>query len=129
MQTSSHKHNPARRPIASINVTPLVDVLLILLVVLMLSMPMFVKRLPVDLPKTELGGTPTPMKSLAVSIAKDGKLQLGDSPVDLDVVLLQVNPSATVELSVDKDASYEKLATVVSAVQAKSPKEIILLTR
>lgn len=129
MQTSSTSNKTSRRPIASINVTPLVDVLLILLVVLMLSMPMFIKRLPVDLPKTELGGTPTPMKSLAVSISKEGKLQLGDTPVELDVVLLQVNPTATVELSVDKDASYEKLATVVSAVQAKNPKEIILLTR
>ena len=129
MQTSNNSNHNRRRPVASINVTPLVDVLLILLVVLMLSMPMFIKRLPVELPKTDLSGTPTPMKSLAVSIAKDGRLQLKETPAQLESVLAQIQGSTTVELSVDKDASYEKLAVVVSAIQMRNPKEIILLTR
>ncbi len=121
--------NSNRRPLASINITPLVDVLLILLVVLMLAMPMFVKRLPVDLPVTDLAGAPTPMQSLAVSVLKDGRIQVKDSPTDLTGLAVRITPTTTVELSVDKEVSYETLAKVVVAIQAKSPKEIILITR
>lgn len=123
-------HNSThRRPLASINITPLVDVLLILLVVLMLAMPMFVKRLPVDLPVTDLAGAPTPMQALAVSILKDGRLQIKDSPTDLAGLSVRISPATTVELSVDKEVPYDTLAKVVVAVQARNPKEIILLTR
>ena len=129
MQTSNNSTRTQRKQIASINVTPLVDVLLILLVVLMLSMPMFIKRLPVDLPKTDLGATPTPVKALSVSISQDGRLHLKESPAELATILREVTASTSVELSVDKNASYDKLATVMAAVQSRNPKEIILLTR
>lgn len=121
--------NTSRRPLATINITPLVDVLLILLVVLMLAMPMFVKRLPVDLPVTDLAGAPTPMQALSVSVLKDGRLQIKDSPTDLAGLSVRITPTTTVELSVDKEVSYETLAKVVVAVQARNPKEVILLTR
>lgn len=119
----------SRRPLATINITPLVDVLLILLVVLMLAMPMFVKRLPVDLPVTDLAGAPTPMQALSVSVLKDGRLQIKDSPTDLAGLSVRITPTTTVELSVDKEVSYETLAKVVVAVQDRNPKEVILLTR
>lgn len=127
MQTSTN--NSRRRSVPSINVTPLLDVLLILLVVLMLAMPMFVKRLPVDLPKTDLAGTPTPVKSLAVSLAKDGTVRVESSPIQAAALAALIKPETTVELSVDKDASYEQLAKLVTQVQAANPKEIILVTR
>lgn len=119
----------SRNSTAVINITPLVDVLLILLVVMMLAMPMFVKRLPVDLPKTDMNGTPTPIKSLAIAMLRDGKLQLQGSPAELPAILSQINGSSTVELNIDKEVKYEVIAQVVSAVQGKAPKEIILVTR
>lgn len=124
-----HSTPPRRSAVASINVTPLVDVLLILLVVLMLAMPMFVKRLPVDLPVTDMAGTPTPMKALPVAILRDGKLQVSGSPADLAGLGVRITSQTTVELSVDKEVTYESLAQVVAAIQARNPKEVILLTR
>lgn len=124
-----HSSHPRRSAVASINITPLVDVLLILLVVLMLAMPMFVKRLPVDLPVTDMAGTPTPMKALPVAILRDGKLQVSGSPVDLAGLGVRITSQTTVELSVDKEVTYESLAQVVAAIQARNPKEVILLTR
>lgn len=117
-----------RRPLASINITPLVDVLLILLVVMMLSMPLFVKKLPVELPNTDLSGTPTPVKSLQVSITKNGQLLLNQSKVDMPLLQSKIDPTVTVELAVDKQVTYQEFAQVIAGLQAKEPKEIVMLT-
>lgn len=118
-----------RRGLPSVNITPLVDVLLILLVVLILAMPMYVKRLPVDLPQTSLTGTPTPVNSLPVAIGSDASLFVRSAPVSMASALALVNPTVTIELSVDKAATYEALANVLAQFQSKRPKEIILITR
>lgn len=119
----------SKRQHAAINITPLVDVLLVLVIVLMLAMPLFVKRLPVDLPQTSLAGVPAPMVSLSLAIQADGGLFLNGKSETLTGVLGQVTAQSTVELSIDKNARYEALAQVIAQVQAKAPKEIILLTR
>lgn len=118
-----------RKPLASINVTPLVDVLLVLLVVMMLAMPMFVKRLPVQLPETTLTGSPIAAKALSVSILESGALLLDGSPTDLKGILARVSPQVVVDLSVDREVKYELIAKAISALQEKAPKEISLLTR
>lgn len=130
MLASRTRHRQGlRREVPAINITPLVDVLLILLVLLLLAMPMYLKRLPVDLPKTELGGTPTPQQVLPVSLSPDGRVSLAQSPVDLAVVLQKVGPQVTVELAIDKTVQYDAIAQVVSAIQGKNPKEIVLVVR
>lgn len=118
-----------RAPVATVNITPLVDVLLILLVVLLLAMPMYVKRLPVDLPSTSLGGMPTPVKSLSVALTKSGKIYVNQSEVDLEALKKMVNASTTVELSIDKEVKYSEIAVVVAEIQSNSPKEVLLLTQ
>ena len=118
-----------RSGVAAINITPLVDVLLILLVLVLLAMPMYVKRLPVDLPQTELGGTPTPQNALSVFLLPGAKVQLGGSDIELNALQARVSASTTVELAIDKSVPYEDIAKVVQAVQARNPKEIVLLTR
>lgn len=118
-----------RKPLAAINITPLVDVLLILLVVLMLAMPMFVKRLPVDLPQTSLAGSPAPVKALEVSVREDGGWWVKGSPVSKAHALSQITPETSVELSADKSVRYEALAQAIAAIQEKAPKEIALVTR
>lgn len=118
-----------RRPLAHINITPLVDVLLILLVVVMLAMPMFVKRLPVDLPQTDLAGTPVIAKTIAVAIRPDGALMLEASPATMADIKRRVNAGVSVELSADKDVRYELIAKTIAELQKLSPKDIALVTR
>ena len=118
-----------RKQLASINVTPLVDVLLILLVVMMLAMPMFVKRLPVQLPETALSGTPVIAKTLTVSILESGTLLMNDSPTDLAGIQARVRPDVSVEVAVDREVKYDVIARTIAAIQEKSPREISLLTR
>lgn len=118
-----------RKPIAAINITPLVDVLLILLVLLLLAMPLQVKRLPVDLPRTALGGAPTPQKTLPLALADSGQLYLGPAPISEAEVLSRIDNSTTVELSIDKTVQYDRIAQLVVAVQARQPRDIVLVTR
>lgn len=114
---------------AAINITPLVDVLLILLAVLMLAMPLYVKRLPVNLPQTVLGGTPTPMVSLSVALKADGKLMVDGVVAEAEAVLQRITSRTTVELAVDKEVRYDDLAQFIGKVEGRAPKDIVLLTR
>jgi biopolymer transport protein ExbD len=118
-----------RKPLAAVNITPLVDVLLILLVVVMLAMPMFVKRLPVDLPQTDLAGAPVVAKTLAVSLLENGSLMVEMSPASLADVGRRITPDTSVELSVDREVRYEQIAKTIAALQKKNPRDIALVTR
>lgn len=120
---------PSKVTTPVVNVTPFVDVLLILLVVLLLAMPLYVKRLPVDLPQTSLAGTPTPVHALPLAIQKDASLLLRGTPASEVSVLSQIDATTTVELAIDKDVTYEVMAKVLAKVQEKHPKEIVMLTR
>lgn len=118
-----------RRAAAAINITPLVDVLLILVVLLMLTLPLQVKKLPVELPRTALGGVPTPQKSLPVAIQSDNQILIGQNPISLPDLLSRVTQDTTVELAIDESVTYARIAEVVTALQAKQPKEVVLITR
>jgi biopolymer transport protein ExbD len=117
-----------RKQIAAINITPLVDVLLILLVILMLAMPMYVKRLPVSLPVTSLSGTPTVVKALSVSINKEGQFLVNGLYYPLADMQKKIDAETSLDLSIDKDVPYSTIAQVISSLQEKSPKEINLVT-
>lgn len=127
MQPMDSRNRRKQAPV--INITPLVDVLLILVALLMLTLPLQVKKLPVELPQTALGGTPTPQKALTVAINKDGELLLGASVTPLSEVLPKVTETTTVELAIDEAVPYGTIAEVASAVQSRNPKEIVFLTR
>jgi len=118
-----------RKPLAAVNITPLVDVLLILLVVVMLSMPMFVKRLPVDLPQTDLAGAPVVAKTLSVSLLDSGQLMVEMSPVTMADLGRRIKPDTSIELSVDREVRYEQIAKTISELQKKNPRDIALVTR
>lgn len=118
-----------RKHLATVNITPLVDVLLILLVVVMVSMPMFVKRMPVDLPQTDLAGVPVVAKSLSVSLREDGSLMLDMSPVTMTDLAKRITPDTSIELSVDRQVRYEQIATTIAALQKTNPRDIALVTR
>jgi biopolymer transport protein TolR len=113
---------------SDINITPLVDVLLILLVVIMLAMPAFVKRAPVDLPQTQFGGAPTPVASLRVYVDVEGRTFLDDKPVSRGDILERVGPGTSVELGADKAVTYEALMSLMTDLQAKNPRELSLLS-
>ncbi len=72
-----------RGALSEINVTPLVDVMLVLLIIFMISAPLLTAGVPIELPKTDASAVNDQAQPISVSIQKDGQIYLGDAPVAL----------------------------------------------
>ncbi|GAN65726.1 biopolymer transporter ExbD [Acetobacter orientalis] len=83
-----------RRPMADINVTPMVDVMLVLLIIFMVTSPMMTSGVNVDLPKTDARPVNSDTKPITVSIRADGSLYLGESQVSPDQLVAQLKAAA-----------------------------------
>lgn len=118
-----------RNSIAAINITPLVDVLLVLVAILMLLLPLYIKKLPVSLPKTDAiaEAAPEMSKSLMVSLDAASLYYINQANVSEEDLLKQINPSVTVKFAVAKDVKYEALAKAITKIKEKNPKEITLV--
>src|SRR3954463_7679096 len=69
------------QPLAEINVTPMVDVMLVLLVIFMVTAPLLSVGVPLDLPKTSAAQVNEPKQPIILSLDKDGGTFIGDNPV------------------------------------------------
>jgi biopolymer transport protein TolR len=78
------RRRPRRGALSEINVTPLVDVMLVLLIIFMVSAPLLTAGVPVQLPKTEATAVNDQAQPITVSIQKDGQIYIGDTAVELD---------------------------------------------
>ena len=75
-----------RAPMADINVTPLVDVMLVLLIIFMVTAPLLLAGVPVDLPESSAGALDQDKKPVQVSLDKAGKLYLDDQEVQISAM-------------------------------------------
>src|SRR3546814_8032793 len=78
------------RPISEINVTPFVDVMLVLLVIFMVTAPLLTVGVPVDLPKTEAAQLSDQQEPVVVSIDGEGRIFVQEKPVDLAALAPQL---------------------------------------
>jgi len=115
-----------------INVTPLVDVMLVLLIVFMVTAPLLTSGLHIDLPEVQAANTPIRDAKLVVSITKDERILFGETDVtnDIERVLLD-NPRVQKEhelyIRADKDARYGVVARGVAAARAAGVTSLNLL--
>ena len=112
------------RPMSDINMTPLIDVMLVLLVIFMITAPLMTASLRLDLPKSE-AATPSDAPSfIAVAITPDGKLHLGDDELDAKAFqqriseLGRANAQLEVQLRADRSVPYGQVAELIGWVQA-----------
>jgi biopolymer transport protein TolR len=110
-------------PMSDINMTPLIDVMLVLLVIFMITAPLMTSSLKLDLPKTE-GARPTDAAQfVTVAVDPQGKLYWGDEPLDADELKRRVreaahrNPGTEVQLRADKSVPYGRIAELIGLVQ------------
>ena len=112
------------RPMSDINVTPLVDVMLVLLVVFMVTAPLLTVGVPVDLPQTQAPPINEPKEPTVITVNREGALFIQDTgvPVESLVTRLQAitgnNPDAVLYVRGDKDINYGKVLEVMSLVTA-----------
>ncbi|HEY6080971.1 MAG TPA: biopolymer transporter ExbD [Polyangiaceae bacterium] len=115
-----------------INVTPLVDVMLVLLVVFMVTAPLLTTGLRIDLPEVKAASTPVKDARLLISITKQERVLFGEEDVTarVDEALKQsarVQQERELYIRADKDARYEIVAKVVAAARNSGVESLNLL--
>lgn len=110
-------------PMSDINMTPLIDVMLVLLVIFMITAPLMSSSLRLDLPKAD-GAKPSEAAAvLAVGLDREGRLFIGEQRSSLDELrqkakeAAQKNPATEVHLRADSTAPYGKVAELIGLLQ------------
>ena len=121
------------RAMAEINITPLVDVMLVLLIISMLAAPMLQKGIPLDLPATETSKDITDPRNV-VSVDREGRLRLNDQPVHPDLLVSRMkalasgSPGDTVFLRADKLMPYGEVLHVMDLIRKAGVTRVALVT-
>jgi biopolymer transport protein TolR len=120
--------------ISEINVTPLVDVMLVLLIVFMVAAPLMTVGVPVELPKTEAKAMSPSADPLYVSVQSDGKVFLQETEITLDELapkLLKLSKNGNeeqIQVRADAVVGYGKVAEVLGALNSAGFTRIGLVT-
>ena len=123
-----------RLPIAQINITPLVNVMLVLLVIFMITAPMLQQGVTVALPKVSAKPLGEVRQQLVLAITSDGAVRLDGAPVTVNELsgkltpLFSADPDRPIRVRADKSVPYGKVAEVMAAVQRSGAKKIGMVT-
>ncbi|MFO1128332.1 MAG: protein TolR [Rhodospirillales bacterium] len=122
------------RPIAEINVTPFVDVMLVLLVIFMITAPLLATGVQVDLPKAPASQLPDQNDALSVTVDNQGRIFLQDNEVALDGLgaklkaITNNNQDIRIFVRGDGGIAYGQVMTVLGAVYDAGYRKVALLT-
>jgi len=129
------RHKGRYRPMAEINVTPLADVMLVLLVVFMVAAPLLTVGVPVDLPQTQAPPITDPKEPLVISINNEGRIFIQDTDVPTDSLVPRLqaitgaNPDALVYVRGDKSIDYGRVLEVMSLISAAGFRKVSLIAQ
>ncbi len=127
--------NGRRTLVADINVTPLVDVMLVLLIIFMVTAPMMTQGLDVDLPETTAKSLRQEEKPIVVTINKEGKISVGSTPVIQKVLFTQLNAydqtkkDQPIYLKADKAVAYGVVVSVMSDIKRAGFNKLGMITQ
>ncbi len=136
VSTGPKKSTRTRRiPLSEINVTPFVDVMLVLLIIFMVTAPLMTVGVPVDLPKTRAGALSEKSEPLVISINAEGKIFLQDSEIDLATlapklkVILESKPDTRIFIRGDANISYGRIVEVMGTLNTAGIEKVALMAR
>jgi biopolymer transport protein ExbD/biopolymer transport protein TolR len=117
------ERNVGPQPMSDINMTPLIDVMLVLLVIFMITAPLMSSSLKLDLPKSDAAVPSDSPQYIAVALDLQGRLYFGDEMLEKAAFAARVgdaarkNPQLEVQLRADKGVSYGRVAELIGIVQ------------
>src|SRR3954467_524778 len=117
------ERNPGAQPMSDINMTPLIDVMLVLLVIFMITAPLMTSSLKLDLPKSDAAQPADTPQFVSVAIDPAGQLYVGEDKVDAATLAARIgeaarrNPLTEVQLRADKQVPYGRVAELIGTVQ------------
>lgn len=119
---------------AEINVTPLVDVMLVLLIVFMVAAPLLSVGVPVELPKTDAKSLPSESEPITITVDKDGKVFLQETEVTLDEIVARLTAISQngyeerIYLRGDDASDYGSVMKVMARINAAGYSNLGLVT-
>ena len=134
MGSPSRRHGRRRAPMAEINVTPLVDVMLVLLIIFMVTAPLLVAGVPVNLPETQAKALETEDKPIAVTLDADGRTFLDEAELDEAALGEQLaalgkrTPAPQIFLRADGQLDYARVMRVMGQLNAAGLNRVSLVT-
>ena len=121
------------KPMSDINVTPFVDVMLVLLIVFMVTAPLLTVGIPVNLPKTEAEALNNPDEPLVVTVDPKGRVFLQETPVDLEslaprlMAITQNKTDTRVFVRGDRDIAYGRIMEVMGRLTSAGFTQVALI--
>ncbi|MBK9136881.1 MAG: biopolymer transporter ExbD [Betaproteobacteria bacterium] len=118
------ERNPGAQPMSQINMTPLIDVMLVLLVIFIITAPLMAGSLKLDLPRTAAAAPGAAPAFIAVALDAEGRLFLDEQPADAAAVQERArqaarrNPATEVQLRADKRVPYGRVAELIGWMHA-----------
>ena len=122
------------RPIAEINVTPMVDVMLVLLIIFMVTMPLMVTGMKVNLPDSTSAKPLDQKEPITITVSKEGQLRIGQDEVTrFDLIptlktLLEPDPDRVIRLRGDKEASFGAIVQVLDDLSLNGLTRVAIVT-
>jgi biopolymer transport protein TolR len=123
-----------RNSINTINVTPLVDVMLVLLIIFMITSPMLVSGINVNLPKAESTAVQGQDDPISVTVTKQGIIYINNTAIDRQTLITklklisQEKYNSRIFIRGDKNTPYEQVVLVVNAISKAGFSKVALLT-
>ena len=123
-----------RQPMSEINVTPMVDVMLVLLIIFMVAAPLLTVGVPIELPETQAKALNADTKPITISVNAQGQVYLNDTEVPVDEVVAKLQAIATtgykerIFVRGDKAADYGTVMQVMARISSAGFKNIGLVT-
>jgi biopolymer transport protein TolR len=133
-QRRNSRRRSGHAAMSDINVTPLVDVMLVLLIVFMVAAPLMTVGVPIELPKTSAKQMNSQVEPLIVSVGPDGKIYLQKEEMTLDglaaklLALAAIDPEKEIRVRGDLAATYAPIAEVLGAISSSGFRKIGLET-
>ncbi len=120
--------------ISNINVTPLVDVMLVLLVIFMVTAPILQQGVNINLPKVRAAALTGEEQQLVVAVSRNGKVYLNDTPTSVAELgpklqaILKLRPDRQIYLRADQNVSYGDVMQVIATVKGAGVERLGMVT-
>ncbi len=137
LQRTGGRSRRGRRsaPMSEINVTPMVDVMLVLLIIFMVTAPLLTVGVQVDLPKTKATIIRGQDEPLAITVDKEGQIYLQETEIDLEGLRPRLdaitgnNPDVRIFVRGDASVNYGRIMEVMGTINAAGYSKVALVTR